>query len=77
MKVKRMRALLLPLAGEGAPTQSGRMRAVMPSGTFPHPSPLRADTFSRAREKGRAPSRRLNPALPRDGVADHSIGTPR
>jgi len=42
---------LLPLAGEGASTKSRRMRASVPGGTFPHPSPLRGDTFSREREK--------------------------
>ena len=56
------RPVLLPPAGEGGPTQSGRMRDVGDggdaalSGAFPHPTPLRGATFSRMREK-EGPSR--------------------
>ena len=50
---------LLPLAGEGGPTQSGRMRALGSTPRvghslfldLPHPTPLRGATFSREREK--------------------------
>jgi mitochondrial fission protein ELM1 len=55
-------ASLLPLAGEGGPTKSGRMRAAAVrgvleavrdrwAGSSPHPTPLRGATFSREREK--------------------------
>ena len=49
-------ASLLPFTGEGAlRLGEGRMRALMPSGTVPHPSLAEAsDTFSRKREKERA-----------------------
>ncbi len=53
-------AFLLPLAGQGGPTKSGRMRVlqrkedVARSGNLLHPTPLRGATFSREREKGRA-----------------------
>ena len=66
---------LLPLAGEGGPTKSGRMREVQneaetsePASQRPHPSSLRDDTFSRKREKEEPPFEDWQ--IPREAGAD-------